>query len=421
MAVDPRKALPKRFQPFLQQALSQAELRYGAQESGLASLLGQLTRNYGRDVQSQQTANASLLGSLQGASTNLNKVYNDVGLGPTVLSQIAGTNPSYARLAGELASGQAGIQQQQLGAEAGGQYLLNHLRDNYGDQVQQVSDQNQALTKERGVYVADQLSQLIAGDRSGRSQANAAARKQAHDDQQAELDRIATQGNALIGQGLVVGEDGSLTPLPGGKADPNAPSNRPKRTTGPGTAPTGAQREAGTSFQRAVALARGMTKGLSHTPEVEQSVTANLTSGRPGSPGKVVYENVPVLDAQGRPKETAVLDAQGRPKKDKDGNVITKVVTKRQPKLDGNGQQVTGSPQAAVPAFDQPIAQAATEMALYGFVSTKTVQALQKLGYSVRQFPGLVTENQHRAATPKSPTTQRTKPKTTNSIRDLYG
>jgi hypothetical protein len=60
----------------------------------------------------------------------------------------------------------------------------------------------------------------------------------------------------------------------------------------------------------------------------------------------------------------------------------------------------TTSPRPAIPAFDAPIAAAATEQAVYGYVTTQTVRDLQKLGYSVNQIPGLITENQARKLNP---------------------
>jgi hypothetical protein len=255
---------------------------------------------------------------------------------------------------------------------------MQDLFDKYAENVGQVSGQSQALTRERGLYTSSLLDQLIQGDRSARHDANAAAAKQQHDDLQQQLDRESSQDNALIGQGLVVGEDGSLTPLPGGKADPNAPSNKKPRTSGPGTASEDAQRTAGESFSAALGFAKGLTKGKGGRPGLREGTINVLVSGRPATDGKVVYEDVPVLNAQGKPT--------GK--------------TKRQPKLDANGNQITSTSRPAVPSFDRPIAQAAAEQALLGYVTTSTVRQLQKLGYSVNNIPGLVTQNQRNTSRP---------------------
>jgi hypothetical protein len=381
-----RDALPKRFQPLFDQADVETRLRYGSQENALGSILQQAATDYGRQSAAQSTASQTLLGALKTAAPRLTQAYSDAGLTPAVLQQIA-NSPTGQRLAGELASGQAGHQQQQTGAQAGAQYLQQHLYDGYRDDVNQIGGQLSSLGQEKGLYQSSLLDQLITGDRAARHDANTLARKQQHDDTQAVLDRATQTGNALIGQGItpVINDDGSVTlgpAIPGGKADPNAPANKPKRTTGPGTATKDAQRSAGTDFQKALGLAGNLKQaaGGAVTPELRQDTQTLLTSGAPAKPGKVVYESVP----------TGRVGSDGKP------------VMKRQPKLDANGQQVTSNPRPATPSFDAPIAAAATEQALFGYVTTKTVRELQKLGYSVNQIPGLKTESQHRATRPRA-------------------
>jgi hypothetical protein len=378
-----RDALPKRFRPLFDQAQTETAIRYGAQEDALGSILAQASRDYGRQSAAQQTASQSVLGALKAAPGRLTQAYSDAGLTPSLLSQIAGS-PTGQRLAGELAAGQAGIQQQFTGAQAGEQYLQQHLFDQYRDDANQVGGQLSSLGKERGLFQSSLLDQLITGDRATRHAANEAARKQQHEDTQAVLDRATRTGNALIRQGItpVINEDGSVTlgpAIPGGKADPNAPGNKPKRTSGPGTATPDAQRTVGNSFSKALALASGMVRGKPRTPEIRSTVQGTLTSGKPASQGKVVYEEVPVLGPNGQPTDK----------------------TKRVPKLNKDGSQVTTASRPAIPSFDESVAQAATEQAMFGYVTTATVRKLQKLGYSVNQIPGLKTENQVRRSRPK--------------------
>lgn len=372
--------LPKRYAPFLQQAQTQTALRYGATEDQIGSLLAALAHDYGQQAQAQRTASMSVLGALQGADANLQKTYTESGLTPSLLSEI-GNSPTGQRLAGELASGRAGLQSQLLGQMQGDEYQRQHIADNYQQAVGKASDSLLSLEKEKGLFGQSLFDSLVQGDHKERHDANTALRAQAHADTQAALAQQNSQDVALIGQGLLPGADGTLQPLPGGKADPNAKSNKPKRTTGAGTASPEAQRSAGTSFTKALALAQGMTKGKAHTPEVRSAVGGILANGKPATQGKVVYEDVPIYD-----------------KYDK-----TKVVGhKRQAKLDpATGQQITSASRPAIPAFDAPIAAAATEQALFGYVTTATVQKLQKLGYSVNQIPGLMTENQARASRPR--------------------
>lgn len=375
-----KTALPKMFEPLLGQVQSQGALRYGAQEQGLQALLGDTTRNYQNQALAQQGGFRSLLGALKAAPAGLDQVYSDAGLTPEVRAQYAQT-PDGQRILASLARGQGDIQQQQLGAQSGQQFIQQKLGSDYTSDVGKIQGQMGAERTERGVYESSLLDQLIGDNRAARSKLNADARDRQATQDAATQAQTAAQTNALIGQGLLPGSDGTLAPLPGGKADPNAPSNKPKRTTGAGTASPDAQRTAGTSFSKAAALAKALKGTQDVTPDVASSIAGILTNGKPASSGKVVYEEVPALDSRGQP-------IPGK--------------TKRQPKLDpATGQQVTSNGRPAVPAFDAPIATAATEQALYGYVTTKTVRELQKLGFSVNQIPGLKTETQYKASKPK--------------------
>lgn len=244
----PKSKLPKRFQPYLDQATTEAELRYGGQEATFATVLGQLARDRDRRLDAQATAQSALLGSLNGADANVDRYYKESGLDPSVLSTLA-TDPTGKRLAGEMAGYRAQNQQGLLGSLAGDQYQRSRINEDFTDRSGTVYDQATAEQKERGTFVSSLLNQLITGDRAARSAANAQARKQAHADLQAELDRAAAQGNALIGQGLTTDESGKLLPLPGGKADPNAPGNQPKPKKP--SKPTGADRTIQADFRKA--------------------------------------------------------------------------------------------------------------------------------------------------------------------------
>lgn len=253
--------LPKRFQPLLQQAQTEAALRYGSQESGLVSLLGQLSRQHQNDLAAQQTANMSLLGSLKGADTQLQGFYNDAGLTPQVQSQLVGS-PTGARLAGEMASARTANQGSLLGAQASNQYLTGKINSDFGDRLQQVSDQSQAEQKERGLYTSSLLDQLITGDRSARHDAGVAAQKQANDNLQSQLDRESSTTNAALGQGYgaTVNKDGSisLSPIPGGKADPAAKTPKASK-------PTGADRSVQTEVRKAASWIKSLDAATAKT------------------------------------------------------------------------------------------------------------------------------------------------------------
>lgn len=368
--------LPSRYKPYLAQSKTETAIRYGSQESALHQIFDQTTRDYYRQATAQRDAGMSVLGALKGADKGLRQVYAQSGLGPHLLSQIAGS-PTGQRLAGELASNRSDVKQQLLGAQAGQQYIQQHLGDQYREDVGNINAQGSALAKEKGLFQSDLLDQLITADRAARQAARLAAAKQRHDDALARQQIVSAQTNALIGQGLLPDPKGSLVPLPGGKADPNAPQYKDKAgrpTKGPGSASPAAQLKAGTAFSSAVGLAKGMLNGKPITPENVTGAAGILASGRPASGGQPIYRDV--TDASGHTKQVKVLNPDGTPK--------------------------TTSGRPKVPSFDGTIAQAATEQAAYGYVTSGTIRKLQKLGYSVRQFPGLITEHHHRATTPRN-------------------
>jgi hypothetical protein len=199
--------LAKSQRKFLDQAQTEAELRYGGQEATFATVLGQLSRDRDRRLDAQATAQSALLGSLQGADANVDRYYKESGLEPNVLSTLA-QDPTGQRLAGEMAGYRAQNQQGLLSSLAGDQYQRSRINEDYTDRSGTVFDQARAEQKERGVFTGSLLNQLIGDDRNARRTANAEAAKMSHDDLQAELDRAASQGNALIGQGLTADEKG---------------------------------------------------------------------------------------------------------------------------------------------------------------------------------------------------------------------
>src|SRR5687767_14367922 len=119
MAPKPPK-LPKRFEPYAQQARTEADIRYGSQEAGIRSLFDTTTRGYQRDSAAQESGFRSLLGALQSAPAQLNATYTDAGLTPEMRQKFAGT-PDGQRLLAQFARDQGAIQQQDLGARSGQQ------------------------------------------------------------------------------------------------------------------------------------------------------------------------------------------------------------------------------------------------------------------------------------------------------------
>lgn len=327
--------LARRFRPYQQQAETEAEIRYGGQQAGLESLFGSRTRDYQRQAAAQQTAFRSLLGSLGTASSRLNQTYNDAGLTPEARAQFANT-PDGQRLLAQLARDQGAIQQQQLGAETGQQFIQARMADDYREDVDQINDSLLGLQRERGLFEQQALSGLIGEDRARRSQANAAARQQQFDAEQAISNREAAQTNALIGQGLLPDAEGNLQPLPGGKADPNAPGNQPEPKSP--WAPQGAQSSARSTISKAFAQA----KRLKREGRARREAATFLTEGRPGQ---------------------QVVDRKG------------------------NKVNIPG-----VPSFEELYASIALDLAYDGHISRRNVQELHRAGIKVRPL-GYKTPN----------------------------
>lgn len=350
MAAKKKTTLPQRFAPYAAQAATETAIRYGGQEDALKSIFGQTTANYQRQAQAQDAANRSLLGALQTAGVDLNRVYSDAGLTPEARAAMAGT-PTGARLAGELARAQGGIQQQQLGAQAGQAYQVQHLGDLYREDVGKINDQASSLAKERGLYESSLLDQLIGTDRSTRHDANQHVKDQQFTADQNLLDNAQSQTNATIGAGI---DPSTGQPLPG-----HGPKPKPKPKATPGE-----QATASTDFSLAAGNAEAMAKaGIG-----PDAIVKSLTKGRKAVQGKPVYEEIQ--------------------QKDSTGKVIG---TKRQPKLNADGTVVTTGDKDPVDPVNPAIAQAAAEMATKGYVSPATVKELHRLGYQVRGLPGIKT------------------------------
>lgn len=364
-----RNALPRSQRRFYDQADVQTRLRYGAQESALGSILEQLTRDYGRQAQAQQTAGQTVLGAYTGANQGVTQTYNDVGLTPNVLASIA-SSPTGQRLAGEVASYKAANDQQARGIQAGQQYLQQHIADQYSDDVGKVTDQLQSLTGEKGLYQSSLLDQLITGDRSARHDANVAAAKQRHDDEQAILDRQQQQENALIGQGLLPGKDGALQPLPGGKADPNAQ----KKKGGFKPATRAAQSKAATDFSRALSIINTYVGDDPKDKALRREIGQKLLNGEAEIKGEPVY------DTRREIKKGVPNPNYGKPLLNPDGTAKTTDSLPGIPKIE-----------------NQPIVSAALDMVFDGHLSPATVRKLHDLGYKVRGLSGVKT----RADVPK--------------------
>lgn len=357
--------LPARFKPYLSQALTEGNIRYGAQESALGQLRSQAGHDYAQGLMAQTTATQGLLGTLGQAPQQISNAYAQAGLtSPLLQSLVQSGSPTAQRIASEQASALAGITQQQVGAQAGQVAGVNRLTDQYNQDVGSIGSQSTALEREKGQFTQDLLDQLISGDRATRHAANQALKAQQFTAQQntQSQDAATTRSiiSGLIGQGVtpVVGSDGTVSigpPIPGAK------SNKPKAPT---LATPKEQSSAQSAFGSSLSHAKQMAAGGTSVSDIVNA----LVSGRPANSAQPVY--VTVKDPQ-----------TGR--------------TAQRRKLNPDGTPVMQGGSTAIPGVDQTVAQAVAEQAKRGYVSDATVKKLHHLGYRVLDFPGLVTQTQH--------------------------
>lgn len=366
MAKKPTSTLPNRFQPYANQAATETAIKYGPQQTALQQAYNDTTYGYQQGLAAQKSATQSLLGALQAAPAQVDDVYADAGLTPSVLTALA-ASPGGSRLAAELARAKTGLVQQQAGARAGAIYQVGHLTDQYNQDVGKINTQAQALAAQSGADQSNLLDQLIGQDRSTRHDANQhAADQQFTADQNSINDANSlTKGLAtgLIGQGVtpVIGPDGSVS---AGGAIPGAKSSKPKKVA---TATHGEQNKAESEFSRALRNAQAAI-GAGADPN---STLAALTTGRKAAKGQPLFDTVPVKDQYG--------NDTGQ--------------TKQVRRLNKDGTPATKGGKTAVDPVDPAIAQAAVDMATNGYLKPATVKALHALGYNVSNLPGVVTWN----------------------------
>src|ERR1044072_7918021 len=126
--------LPKRYLPFLRQARTETDIRYGQPQSALDQILTQTVTTAGRSLAAAETQNQSIIGARHAGAGDVSRAYSSAGLTPDVLAGAAG-NPGLQRIASELASSQAGMISQENGAIAGAAYQRQHILDQLHDDL----------------------------------------------------------------------------------------------------------------------------------------------------------------------------------------------------------------------------------------------------------------------------------------------
>jgi hypothetical protein len=244
----PRKRTNNPYQPQMEQVQAQTALRYLPQENALAMLLSQA----GADRNQSLAVNASTARALsEGARlaqpevNDANRAYlaqllqakSTVGADTAGLSSAA--DPFKASSARDFANAQIRaaettkgasneLTQRGLDAHSGAMLGAKQVMDRYGQNVDQISQQVQALKDEEGVYGSTTLKGLLA---------DVAA--QQHDTAQKKADRDVSSTNAANQNAtsrIVAGVNPDGTIIPGGKADPKV-----KDKKGPVRLPGGAR------------------------------------------------------------------------------------------------------------------------------------------------------------------------------------
>jgi hypothetical protein len=212
----------KRRNRFQQQAADLSLVRYGPEISALTALLRDAASS--RDTRLTQATNARQAGvrAVFDARPQVEHAYEAAGqaVSPAFVNG-GGIEASAltARLGESAALARSQIEDRRVSAIQGEGSARQQILRDFAQDKGKITARALDLAREQGAYGASTLQQLIGDD--------AAAKAKARQD---AADRQDAMTRALIGQGLLPGPDGSLTPLPGGKADPNAPSNKPKKT-----------------------------------------------------------------------------------------------------------------------------------------------------------------------------------------------
>lgn len=277
------------------QAQQQADLRYAPEEDALLTLLTSAGKTLRTTRQSQRGAARGISAGVDRALPKLDDVFTSAGLTPEVRAQAA-SNPAARRVAETLANAQVEMYQRKVQAQEGAAYAVNKALADYRDTVDQIQGRVSTIGREKGMFEAATLGDLVSSDRVSRRSASSHRADRQASSLQAELDRANSRGNALIGAGV---DPNTGQPLP---ARPKAPgkSDAPRATPA-------AQQKVAAQVGEAVSHVRDLRKAGRSRPEIGKI----LLQGRKEQ--KITDDNGQVLTVPGRPKlpqlsVTAALD-----------------------------------------------------------------------------------------------------------------
>lgn len=379
--------------PYAQQAANLTTTRYGPEISALTALMRQAESD--RDLRMRQATSGRqyAVGAVDQAGPQITSAYRGAGRAVSPAFAQGGGIEAQA-LTARLGESQA-LAQSQLAArrvsaiEGEGAAKDAALRDFRTDQGK-IGQRAVDLTHEQGAFTASTIQDLMGADASARAD----ARKQ-----QATLTQ--QERNSLRSAGI---DPDTNTPIPNGPLDPKAHPG--KGNGGKGWATT----DAHTAASDEIARLLGEAKDNAASGESRADTAALLAAGIPQGSRKV-WRTVKVKHANGT------------------------VTTKQEKVLNPDGTQVTHDDPGFAAAKSQLLLQAALDMAYDGHLSRKTQALLHSRKLQIGQLGDLVTFGEW-LKTPAGQAwrqaqtgginrgggrTNRSRPGSTRSIRDIYG
>lgn len=333
--------MAKKRNQFQRQAADLSLVRYGPEISALTALLRDAQSS--RDTRLRQATASRQAGvrAAYDARPQVEHAYEAAGqtVSPAFVNG-GGIEASAltARLGESAALARSQLEDRRVAAVQGEGSARQQILRDFAQDKGKITSRALDLAREQGAYGASTLQQLIGDDASARAKAR-----------QDEADRQSRLTTALIGQGLLPGDDGSLTPLPGGKADPTAPQNQPKSTKKWAT-PT-QQAAASDTLQAALNEAKTLKASGAGRHEVAQL----LLEGADDVAGKPVYRTV---IKNGREVQERVLNPDGT-------------------------QKTTGGVPGVKPVKSQLLLSAALDIAYDGHLSRRNQKLLHDRGIKI--------------------------------------
>lgn len=346
-------AARRRQSQFVTRAAQQALVRFGPELDVLKELQREARDTYSSTVGAARAAAEITQRAVDEARPGLRQVYDRAGLdqarvassflspdlaklGPIAdaIKAAAATEASGAarRLSEAQASALADLDDRRVRAAEGAMWAQTSAKDRLVSDLAKVLERQAGLSREAGAFQASTVADL-----------EAEAAKQAHDAEQAALDRANSRGNALIGQGL----------------DPDTGRRLPSSRGGKRLAAGGRD-----------ALSRD--KHLEWSSAVQQIVQQAQRYKPLIAQGKIDRQGIVRKLATGRPQQKVWVDAKGNP------------VAKGTP--GATEQTLPGMP--ARPADIRMTA--ALDVALDGHLSRNTQKELQRKGFILSEL-GLPT------------------------------